>query len=1229
MTKNKNTKKSQSDRHSWFGLTDEEYESFMNPSAPTPANYPIIGQDSQANQMPTYSTEHQSMTITQSDLDQFEKCPKPETLYAKFTTGKPMPKFTKLFYLAKGTTDTTDTKAQEPDIGVDIGYVPVGQTQDDENCVRALNYFFRSAELSIFRQPYLPDLSLKIADIHGSNLKPEYRVLVLAFAGYVKLNVRISGDDDETRKKLTLNDREKWYDKRNVNNATLNQIFFDNTSGSGRKYEILGVNGAGRTIMEHLRNDRNIYGDICWFVESLNLVGDPNVNRWDCLTSFFGCWRDTYGRREPHPNNNPDNDWMFQLINKIYKNECLVTIKAIGIVASRIASVLICDDEECQEDDGLFIIKCVSLILDLFAKGNVNGLSESIVPMLLNSVELHENPRINIGTSNLVNFTTAICETIRTISNLSRFDFEWVVRSKYVQQTWYSFFTGALLSLLYNIETLERNLSALFTYVETTGNSRYLNEEYERYNNLLTIIYLKFHKLVAPSTASDRAQELSEFNQWAIRTDQNAFHWTLDDLNDNMQTAHAWYVDFKAKQEQQRHQANVCMHDPQGDGNDRRTSMSPSASRSVTKTASLPPRCKDNDNNNNDNDNNDNDNDNNNNDSRGLRTVSHEVEINNNSNRDINENSNDNNNNNNNNNSNASNSELNYDIQDESTVGSNDANNNSRHSIEVDTNDANDNINNTTNSNNTTMEIDTSDSNNNINDTSVVIKDTNVINYDQKEQEQNEIHKPTTLNLPQLSLRTGPPSGNKVRTIKRNHNHRNSNSFDNSPTNSPKSQSNSVDKARRSVKNNNSNDSSKTKKKKRNSNISSNSNSTSINVSNNDIDEYEKQLNDDDRDESPLDGIEYKETIHANGETPVFNCSTKYVEITDIRCYVRPPTPYTNHPITGIDMPYNGQTGKYDFCTAYTTKSILLADSTWGEVGDGSQRVCLRGTQQSQRKEVNIKVPSDCEMNDYGECLWELLTPRAPGKKVLNRHFSLLKSPRMFVSLYFCLKIRLHRLSWCMFVLCCVIAVLWIQHKLNTVYVPWKPNQVVHIERRGREWKGHLPFDIYDDSCYFVTRDIYTDDDNGWWKLGGWIDLNRDKLTGEEPYAILVEATTCDCRLIVDASAELIETLAAPKFHRPSATARYLKVRAKEGDTRVDVDYCDQWLDDYYRSKKNGTTVAQERGRKKRNDKSNESSEKEKQTGKEKEKDKEKDKDKEKSPSKENRQRNSSKDEIS
>ena len=163
-----------------------------------------------------------------------------------------------------------------------------------------------------------------------------------------------------------------------------------------------------------------------------------------------------------------------------------------------------------------------------------------------------------------------------------------------------------------------------------------------------------------------------------------------------------------------------------------------------------------------------------------------------------------------------------------------------------------------------------------------------------------------------------------------------------------------------------------------------------------------------------------------------------------------------------------------------------------------------------------------------------------------------------------------------MFVLYCTVAVLWIQHKLNTNYIPWRPNQVVHIERRGRQWKGNLPFDIYDDSCHFVTRDLYDDQNNGWWKFGGWIDLNRDHLIGKTPYAVLVEASVCDCKMIEDAPETLIKSLKAPAFHRPSSTTRYLIERYEKGDERVDVDFCNRWLSEYKKSKKS-----------QRNDKSN------------------------------------------
>lgn len=1065
LKKHINTAKTQSNTQSWFGLSAKEYKAYMNPSAPMKS--PIIHQDSKANQIPTYSTSSQSVTMTQRDFTQFNKFPKQEILYAKLTNKKKSRKFKQLFYLAQG---TTESKIPEPDIGVDTGYVPVGETQDDENCVRVLNYFFRSTELSIFRQPYLPDLTLKIADIHGSNLKSEYRVLVLAFAAYVKLNVLINGDDEETRQRLTLNDREKWYDKKNVNNLTLNKLFFDNTRGAAIKHSLLGINNAGQTIMEHLRHDTNINSDNCWFIESLRLVDDPNVNGWDCLTSYFGCWRSKYGQREPHPNNNPDNDWMFGLINNIFKNECLVTIKAIGVVASRIASVLVCDDNECEHDDGLFIVKCVSLILDLFAKGNVNKLAESFSPIVLNSVAMHEHSNINNGFRNLANYSTTICETIRTISNLSRFDFEWVIRSKYVQQNWYSFFAGSLLTLLNNIEHLQKNLGSIISYADQTSNESHFKLEFSRYNNFLTIIFLKFGTVDAPRTASDRADELFKFMKWANHHHPHRVDWSSSELNDYAQTANEWFDDFQQKQHEKRQKQNVYMYDDDvitTDGNGRASrSRSISASRSPTKTNSMTPRCGQDIRPPNDSDH-DNDNNNNNGLSSLFNTVSHVISTNNNSNLDINNNSNDNNSDNNNNNTNESqasnmntdstgnNEDLNmFDHEnnsnnDDTTVmsdktnvihdGSQDTNdvnlteNDTQHTndSEVMINDTSVVINNSNipnngtkdnnNSENDKLTDDKSDNNDNTGNANLIENGsndlmidndndnkTNANDNDNKVSEQTEIHRDFNLRLPNLKSPSPKSTDTKLRSIKRSFNY-NSNSFDNliaqhtanqerelsgnsnqSRTKSvsksqSRTKSKSVDKARKSISKSNSSKSRKTKKKNRNSN--STSNSDSIN-----IDQYLE----DDREESPLEGIEFKEELHESGRV-VYNCSTKYIEIRDVRCFVPPARPYNNHPITGIDMAYDKNRANYDFCLQYRPNSILLANGNWGELGHGQQRVFWRGVQQSKRKAVMVRVPKNAKMNEFGECLWEMSTPRGAPEYALNRQFSQLESPRMFV----------------------------------------------------------------------------------------------------------------------------------------------------------------------------------------------------------------------------------------
>ena len=122
------------------------------------------------------------------------------------------------------------------------------------------------------RKPYVPDVKLRILDIHGSKIKPAYRVLTLAFGAYLKLNIRVNAGDSVSIEKLTENDRERWYDKVNIDNTILKQLFFESTDSAGKKFMLLATNNTAKLIIEHLRHDVNINNNNSWFVESLHYL---------------------------------------------------------------------------------------------------------------------------------------------------------------------------------------------------------------------------------------------------------------------------------------------------------------------------------------------------------------------------------------------------------------------------------------------------------------------------------------------------------------------------------------------------------------------------------------------------------------------------------------------------------------------------------------------------------------------------------------------------------------------------------------------------------------------------------------------------------------------------------------------------------------------------------------------------------------------------------------------
>ena len=144
----------------WYGLHSKKYEKYFN--FDSPVNGFNIEQDEKADKIPTYSGNHSFVRFTQADYDECRKQPLMINKYCMFTNGKKDNKFNKSFYLAHG----GDDNGENPNIDTgNVIMVSVGQTDNDEDCLRSLQYFFRSTSLSIKRKPYVPDLTLKLSDI--------------------------------------------------------------------------------------------------------------------------------------------------------------------------------------------------------------------------------------------------------------------------------------------------------------------------------------------------------------------------------------------------------------------------------------------------------------------------------------------------------------------------------------------------------------------------------------------------------------------------------------------------------------------------------------------------------------------------------------------------------------------------------------------------------------------------------------------------------------------------------------------------------------------------------------------------------------------------------------------------------------------------------------------------------------------------------------------------------
>ena len=456
--KKKQNEKKKHSRPKWYGLNASQYKQYFEKSNVT-SNLKITQSDI-AYPIPQWSRKFQYTKFTQADLDAMGTVGTMDTKYLKFTDDIKDRKFNKIFYL----TNAIDNSLSNENFN-NVSYVSVGDVDTNEQCVRALNYFFQSTIMSIERQPYVPDLTLKIFDLHDTGVKPDYRVLMYGFAGYLKLNVRINSSDIENRNKLMKDDKTRWHDKKNHTKQLLKQIFYDGNHGASRKLVYLNDSGM-KTILQYLRKENDLNDTNCWFVRVMEQLAASHEYGWDVMSQHWNVWRYSDSQRDPDDIIDSDNNkWLFNLIDYIKPNECLCTIKSIGCAVSRIISYINCLSEWITDDDGLFFIKCVILILDLASKGDIYGCCNTFMSSILDNVKYIQDRYAQQTFAKLKNITTTIGEIIRVIGNLSAFDFEFLIQNKYVHQCWITYFYGALIGLADYIKQFECILPPLFEYV--------------------------------------------------------------------------------------------------------------------------------------------------------------------------------------------------------------------------------------------------------------------------------------------------------------------------------------------------------------------------------------------------------------------------------------------------------------------------------------------------------------------------------------------------------------------------------------------------------------------------------------------------------------------------------------------------------------------------------------------------------------------------------------------
>ena len=525
----------------------------------------------------------------------------------------------------------------------------------------------------------------------------------------------------------------------------------------------------------------------------------------------------------------------------------------------------------------------------------------------------------------------------------------------------------------------------------------FIVQELKRYENFLQVLFVKFNVAPSPRSAGKQAQLLYEFSKYDASHNFST-DWTIQLMQQEKVKVHEWYINEERKTSMAQHLANVSFADgrrsrsreshsrDKSKSPSKSVSQSPSKSKSPSKSLNAPDKKSD--------DESDDGGGGGGTDSN--RTVSHPVVMNNNNN------NNDNNDQNQDNNDN--NTDINDDNNDQNTQDTDNNENENDNQQEIDEN---------TQSVDAHVDIDMDVNKSKVNDSPTDINDKNN-NSSTQDSEMTLLDNDNNSNINDIfdvsNDRQSVEEGEIVETSlvgKLNHlasaseRKKSVNSeFDdllNQHQHTSKiTKKNSKTKRHRQT-NNKSRDSKKKSKSKSHSSTKSKTKHKSNSNSNGNGDRNVRVPYDEKSDDNFE--LQYAEDINQEGDQ-IFNNSNKNIDFLAVRCYVRPDVEHPQEPNHFIDWPYNNIKRNYDYFDQYQPNNIMdISCDTIVLPKDQDIEVFFCDSTKHRKRWI-VNISSQNKMHTSGDCYWHarpINTPRSETKLILNRHFSMLPTPGMYI----------------------------------------------------------------------------------------------------------------------------------------------------------------------------------------------------------------------------------------